>query len=255
MRQALRSFVAAGRYTGPFHTVTSRHFAAGSGKKVAVVLAGSGVFDGSEITEAVSTLIHLSAAGAEFSCYAPDKPQFHALDHTTGNEMESRNVLTESARIARGKITPLSKLDANSYAALVIPGGFGAAKNLCNHATEAQGDASKMVVDSDLEAAVKAFHASKKPIGLCCISPVIAAHVLKCKVTVGQAEEGDKWPYAGTVGAIQNYGGTHEIKQYNEVCVDQDNKVATSAAYMYEGAPHEVHESVGAMVKAVLDMA
>merc|ERR1719502_580583 len=165
----------------------------------------------------------------------------------------SRNVLVESARIARGKIAPLSSLDASAYAALVIPGGFGAAKNLCNHATVAQGDASKMVVNADLQKAMVAFHGAKKPIGLCCISPVIAAHVLKCKVTVGQAE-GDMWPYGGTVGAIANYGGTHELKAFNEVCVDEANRVVTSAAYMYEGKPHEIHDSVGAMIKATIAM-
>lgn len=224
-------------------------------KKVAVVLAGCGVFDGTECTEGVSVLIHLSANGAQATCFAPDKPQAHVLDHTTGNEIDvPRNVLVESARIARGKITALSQIDVSEFSALIIPGGFGAAKNLCNHATEAQGDASKMVVDPDVEAAIKAFRAADKPLGFCCISPVIAAHVLKCTVTVGQAE-GDKWPYAGTVGAIQNYGGTHEAKQLDEVCIDAANKVATSVGYMYDGEPHEIYESVGLMVKAVLDMA
>jgi len=223
-----------------------------SGKKVAVVLAGCGVYDGSECTEAVSTLIHLSAAGCVVSCYAPDVAQHHAVDHTTGKEMDApRNTLVESARIARGKVEALSGLDVAAFDVLIIPGGFGAAKNLCNHATVAQGDAAKMVVNPDVEKAVRAFHEAKKPIGMCCIAPVIAAHVLKCKVTVGQAE-GDKWPYAGTVGAIGNYGGSHEAKAWNEACIDEANRVVTSPGYMYDGAPHEIHESVGAMVKATI---
>merc|ERR1712216_775705 len=144
-------------------------------------------------------MIHLSAAGCKVSYYAPDVAQHHVLDHTTGKEIDApRNTLVESARLARGKVDALSALDPAAFDALVIPGGFGAAKNLCNHATVAQGDASKMVVNSDLEKAVRAFHGAKKPIGLCCIAPVIAAHVLKCTVTVGQAE-GDMWPYGGTV--------------------------------------------------------
>merc|ERR1712113_23179 len=226
----------------------------GKGKRVAVVLAGCGVFDGSEITEAISSLIHLTAAGCAVDCYAPDQAQHHAVDHTTGKEMDNRNVLVEAARIARGKIPPLGKLAPSQYDALIIPGGFGTAKNLCNHATVAQGDAAKMVVDPDLTKAIQAFSAAKKPAGFCCIAPVIAAYVLKCKVTVGQAE-GDKWPYGGTVGAIQAYGGTHEAKGPTEACVDQDKKVVTTPAYMYEGTTSEIHNSVGAMVKDVLALA
>eukprot|EP00930_Biecheleria_cincta_P055055 TRINITY_DN41428_c0_g1_i1.p1 TRINITY_DN41428_c0_g1~~TRINITY_DN41428_c0_g1_i1.p1 ORF type:complete len:281 (-),score=46.74 TRINITY_DN41428_c0_g1_i1:78-842(-) len=251
---AFRTVASSCRRSLPTVAMFSRGFAAGSGKKVAVVLAGCGVFDGTEVTEAVSTLIHLSAAGYQASCYAPNTPQHHVLNHTTGEEMDApRNTLVESARIARGKVADLGALDVSAYSALIVPGGFGAAKNLCNHATVAQGDSSKMFVNADLEKAILNFHAAKKPIGLCCIAPVIAAHVLKCRVTVGQAE-GDKWPYGGTVGAISNYGGTHELRAFNEACVDKSNLVVTSPAYMYEGAPHEIHESVGAMVKAVLDM-
>ena len=225
-------------------------------QQVAVVLAGSGVYDGSEIQEASSTLIHLSRAGAEVKCFAPDKEQFHVVDHTKGEEdANPRNVMVESARICRGAIAPLSDLkDAEGFDALIIPGGFGAAKNLCNHATEAQGDKSKLVVDGDLEVALKAFHAAKKPIGLCCIAPVIASAVLNAKVTVGKAE-GDQWPYGGTVGAIEAYGGKHEEHDIDGVCVDEENKVATAPAYMFEGKPHEIYDSVGKMIDATLKMA
>ena len=108
-----------------------------------------------------------------------------------------------------------------------------------------------MVVDADLEAAIRAFHAAKKPIGMCCIAPVIAAHVLKATVTVGEAE-GAKWPYGGTVGAVEAYGGTHQAAPFDGVCVDAENMVVTSPAYMYEGQPHEVFDSVGVMVSETL---
>jgi enhancing lycopene biosynthesis protein 2 len=220
--------------------------------QIAVVLSGSGVYDGSECTEAVAALVHVSRAGYTPVCFAPDKEQHHVVDHTTGDEQPApRNSLVESARIARGAVKPLADLDAYGFAALVVPGGFGAAKNLCNHATVAQGDASKMVVDADLEAAIKAFHAAKKPIGMCCIAPVIAAHVLKATVTVGEAE-GAKWPYGGTVGAVEAYGGTHQAAPFDGVCVDAENMVVTSPAYMYEGQPHEIFDSVGVMVSETL---
>ena len=167
--------------------------------KVAVVLAGNGVYDGSEIQEVMALMFTVSRAGYEAQCFAPDKPQHHVLDHTKGEEMsESRNVLVESSRICRGNIKPLSDLPSSvdEYACLFVPGGFGAAKNLCNHATEAQGDATKLIVEPDLEESIKKFNGSGKPIGMCCIAPVIGASVLNAKVTVGQAA-GDKWPYAG----------------------------------------------------------
>ena len=132
-----------------------------------------------------------------------------------------------------------------------MPGGFGAANRLCNHATVAQGDASKMVVDADLEAAIKAFHAAKKPIGMCCIAPVIAAHVLKATVTVGEAE-GAKWPYGGTVGAIEAYGGTHQAAPFDGVCVDAEEHGGDVAGVRSEGQPHKVFDSVGVMVSETL---
>ena len=235
--------------------VVARDLSSSTGApKVAVVLAGCGVFDGSELTEATSTLIHLSAAGVEYECFAPNKDQFHALDHTTGDEMAvPRNVMVEAARISRGAISPLGDLKSEDFSALFIPGGFGAAKNLCNHATVAQGDPSKLVVDPDLSKSLTAFQQAGKPIGICCIAPVIAASVLKCKVTVGQAE-GDKWPYGGTVGAIENYGGTHEATDIEGVCVDATAKVVTSPAYMYDGKPHEIYHSVGLMVTETLKL-
>ena len=231
-----------------------RHLSVVASPKVAVILSGCGVFDGCEVTEAASTLIHLSAANASYTCFAPNKNQHHVLDHTKGEEIDTpRNVMVESARIARGAVSPLDELKADDFHALVIPGGFGAAKNLCNHATVAQGDPSKLEIDPDVAKALTAFSAANKPIGLCCIAPVLAASVLKCKVTVGQPE-GDKWPYGGTVGAIQNYGGTHEDMGIDGVCIDAAARVVTSPAYMYDAAPHEVYESVGKMVHETLKL-
>jgi len=217
-------------------------------------LSGCGVYDGAEVQESTYALAHLSSAGCKVSCFAPNKPQFHVVDHSTGQPTEeSRNCLVESARIARGAVKPLSELSVDSFDALVIPGGFGAAKNLCNHATVAQGDVSKLEIDGDLERILKEFSAGGKPIGLSCIAPVIAAHVLKCTVTVGRSE-GDKWPYAGTSTAIENYGGKHVETDFDGVYVDSDAKVATACAYMYEGAPHEIYDSMGHMVRATLGL-
>ncbi|XP_040842622.1 glutamine amidotransferase-like class 1 domain-containing protein 3A, mitochondrial isoform X2 [Ochotona curzoniae] len=195
-----------------------------AGPRVAVVLSGCGVYDGTEIHEASAVLVHLSRGGAEVQLFAPDVPQLHVIDHTKGQpaESETRNVLRESARIARGKITDLAQLRAADHAAVIFPGGFGAAKNL-----------------------------------LCCIAPVLAAKVLRgVEVTVGhEQEEGGRWPYAGTAEAVKALGAKHCVKDVTEAHVDRGNKVVTTPAFMCEAALHHIYDGVGAMVRGVLELA
>ncbi|MED6235723.1 Glutamine amidotransferase-like class 1 domain-containing protein 3A, mitochondrial [Ataeniobius toweri] len=152
-------------------------------KRVAVVLAGCGVYDGSEIHEASAVLVHLSRGGAAVQMFAPNIDQMHVVNHLKGEPSEEkRNVLVESARLARGNIQDLSKLSVKDHDAIIFPGGFGAAKNLCTWAVQGK-DCS---VNDEVKATLQAFHSEGKPIGLCCISPVLAAKVLPgCEVTVG----------------------------------------------------------------------
>ncbi|KAL7881480.1 hypothetical protein AOLI_G00083280 [Acnodon oligacanthus] len=189
-----------------------------SSAKVAVVLSGCGVYDGTEIHEASAILVHLSREGAEVQMFAPDVTQMHVIDHGKGQpaEKESRNVLAESARIARGNITDLAKLNASNHDAVIFPGGFGAAKNLSTFAV----DGKDCSVNKEVERILKDFHKARKPIGLCCISPVLAAKVLPgVEVTVGHEEEqGGKWPYAGTAQAITALGAKHKIKEVTISC-------------------------------------
>jgi enhancing lycopene biosynthesis protein 2 len=222
---------------------------------VAVVLSGSGVYDGSEITEATATLVHLSRLETTFQCYAPNKEQMHAVNHTTGNEHDTnRNVLEESARIARGNVKPLSDLNVDEFDALIFPGGFGAAKNLSSWAV----DGVNCSVDEDVERVISSFHSASKPIGACCIAPVVIAKCIPgCTVTVGSGnvEDEENWPYAGTVGQIEELGCTHVENDITGVTVDGGNKIVTSPAYMYNGKPHEIFDSVGLMVEGVLKFA
>uniref|UniRef100_A0A2K6ELE9 Glutamine amidotransferase class 1 domain containing 3 n=1 Tax=Propithecus coquereli TaxID=379532 RepID=A0A2K6ELE9_PROCO len=215
--------------------------------RVALVLSGCGVYDGTEIHEASAILVHLSRGGAEVQIFAPDVPQMHVIDHTKGqpSESETRNVLTESARIARGKIADLATLSAANHDAAIFPGGFGAAKNLSTFAV----DGKDCRVNKDVERVLKEFHAAGKPVGLCCIAPVLAAKVLRgVEVTVGhEQEEGGKWPYAGTAEAIKALGAKHSH-------VDLKNKVVTTPAFMCETALHHIHDGIGAMVKKVLEL-
>jgi enhancing lycopene biosynthesis protein 2 len=216
-------------------------------KKVAVVLCGCGRGDGSEITEAVSCLIHLSRLGLHYACFAPDAPQSDVINHLTGKPaVDKRNQLVEAARIARGEISSLSGLDVDQFDAVVFPGGYGAAKNLCSFAA----DGPEMHVIPDVQRVIKGFHTQKKPIALCCIAPVLAAQVLGslaggpgCEVTIG----GD----SATATAISRMGSRNVAMKVTEAHVDQANRVYTTPAYMCEARPHEVYEGVGKMIEAM----
>ncbi len=218
--------------------------------KVAVVLSGCGVFDGSEIHEAVGVLLHLSKHGAAYECFAPDIAQMHVVDHATGEPVAgaSRNVMHESARIARGAIRPLAELHAHDYDAVFFPGGFGAAKNLSDFATKG----SACAVEPQTERVITEFHDAGKPIGMCCIAPAIAARVLGakaggpgCSVTIGDDP--------GTAQAIADMGSRNIARGVTEACIDEKNNLVTAPAYMYGDAPiHEVIEGIGHMVDQTL---
>jgi len=209
-------------------------------KKVAIILAGSGVYDGSEPHETTMAMYALAKNEMEYMCFAPDKPQAHVINHLTGDEMqESRNVLVESARLARGEIRDINELKAENYDAVLIPGGFGVAKNLCDFAFK--GD--QMTVDPAVEAAVRMFHKAGKPIGALCIAPVIIAKVLGAKVTIGKDEETGK--------AIEALGGRHESKDVTDITIDEKNKVVTTPCYMMASNPYEVGEGAEAAVEAL----
>lgn len=216
--------------------------------KVALVLSGCGVYDGSEIHESVSVLIHLSRHGADVKCFAPDIDQ-PAVNHLTGKpEAQKRNVLAESARIARGKIEPLSKLRAADFDAAVFPGGFGAAKNLCDFASAG----AECAVNPEVERVVKEFHAAGKPVGMCCIAPVIGARVLG-KAKGGPGIEVTIGDDADAAEAIARMGSANVSKPVTEAYVDEKNRIITAPAYMYGDAPvHHVYEGIGAMVDSVM---
>ena len=215
------------------------------GQRVAVVLSGCGRGDGSEIHESVSVLVHLSRRGLAYRCFAPDAPQRDVINHATGEPApgETRNQMVEAARISRGDIAPLSTLDVEAFDALVFPGGYGAAKNLCDFALAG----ADCRVEADVARVLKGFHAKKKPIALCCIAPVLAAKVLGtknagpgCRVTIGRDE--------GTAKAIASMGSTNVAMDATTSCVDQANRIITTPAYMCDASPFEVFTGIGAMI-------
>ncbi|XP_046903751.1 glutamine amidotransferase-like class 1 domain-containing protein 3, mitochondrial [Hypomesus transpacificus] len=223
------------------------------GKRVAVVLAGCGVYDGTEIHEASAVLVHLSRFGASVKMFAPNVDQMHVVDHLKGAPTEEkRNVLVESARLARGEIKDLSELGVKEHDAIIFPGGFGAAKNLCSWAVQGK----DCTVNDQVKATMQAFHAEGKPIGLCCISPVLAAKVFPgCEVTVGHEKDERSPDVPGTAEAITQLGCKHVNKSVSETHVDEKNKLVTTSAFMCKAPLHEIFDGIGAMVQDVLKLA
>lgn len=215
-------------------------------KNVGVVLSGCGVYDGAEIHEAVLTLLALDRAGAQAVCFAPDKSQLHVINHLTGDEMpETRNVLVESARIARGNIQPLSQADASQLDALIVPGGFGAAKNLSSFASEG----AECWIDKDLAKLTQQMYKANKPIGFMCISPALLPKLLdqQVRLTIGND------PDLGEV--IDAMGGEPVICPVDDIVVDIENKVVTTPAYMLAKSIGEAAEGIDKLVSRVLDLA
>lgn len=215
-------------------------------KSIAVILSGCGVFDGSEIHESVLTMLALSKNNAEVHFFAPDENQLTVINHITGeNKKENRNQMEEAARISRGKIAPLSSADANKLDALIIPGGFGAAKNLCNFAVKG----SDCEINKELLSLVRKMHELEKPLGLMCIAPVMLPKMLNTSVelTIGNDKE--------TIIQIEKMGGKHIPCSVDNIVVDHTNKVVTTPAYMLAQSISDAEVGINKLVKKVLEMA
>jgi enhancing lycopene biosynthesis protein 2 len=214
-------------------------------KKVAVILSGCGVYDGAEIYESVVTLLRLDQRGAQVQCFAPNIAQLHVINHLTGEEMpESRNVLVESARIARGEIKDIREADAEEFDALIIPGGFGSAKNLSNFAIEGTG----CTVQPDVLALTEAFAEAGKPIGLICISPALAAKIYGPGVTCTIGND------AETAAALNKMGATHKECAVSDIVEDKARKLVTTPAYMLAQSISEAASGINKLVDRVLEL-
>jgi len=217
-------------------------------KTVSVVLSGCGYLDGAEIRESVATLWALSQHEVEVKIFAPDEAQQVVMNHYSGKATsETRNMLAEAARIARGKIEPLSQLTEHHYDALIMPGGFGVAKNLCTFASDG---ASGMILSKELQNDITAMHADGRPIGAICIAPALVGLALKgrkLELTLGaegsEAEE------------LRKMGHTHIVTTPSEIHIDAANHIVTTPAYMYDDAPiNEVFVGIRKLVDEVLAM-
>jgi enhancing lycopene biosynthesis protein 2 len=213
-------------------------------KKVGVLLSGCGVFDGSEIHEAVITLLALDRAGVQSVCMAPNVAQLHVVDHLTQRPTdETRNVLTESARIARGEISDLADVSAEQLDAIIIPGGFGAAKNLSDFAIKG----AEAVVNPEVKRIVKEMVTAGKPVGAICIAPATLAKALEdenVSVTIGKDEE--------TAAAIEATGNTHIPCTVDTIHFDPDHNIVTTPAYMLGPGIKDVADGIEKLVQKVV---
>lgn len=215
-------------------------------KKIGVILSGCGVYDGSEIHEAVLTLLAISRSGAQAVCFAPDKQQVDVINHLTGEAMtETRNVLIEAARITRGEIRPLAQADAAELDALIVPGGFGAAKNLSNFASLGR----ECTVDRELKALAQAMHQAGKPLGFMCIAPTMLPKIFDfpLRLTIGTDID--------TAEVLEEMGAEHVPCPVDDIVVDEDNKIVTTPAYMLAQNIAEAASGIDKLVSRVLVLA
>ncbi len=214
--------------------------------KIGVMLSGCGVMDGAEIYESVLTLLALSKAGAQAVCMAPDVPQMHVINHLTGQETsEKRNVLVEAARIARGDIQDVKNVKASDLDALIFPGGYGAAKNLCDFAVKG----ADCKAQPEVARLAREMHKAGKPLGFICIAPALAAKIFegeKMTLTIGHEKE--------PAEAIGKMGHTHQECAAREIVSDQKNKIVTTPAYMLAQNIGEAADGIEKLVREVLAM-
>lgn len=225
--------------------------------KIGVLLSGCGVYDGAEIQEAVLTLLAIDEIGAEAVCISVNTAQHHVVNHLTGEEMnESRNMLVESARIARGAIREISDLDPIDIDGLVIPGGFGSAKNFTKWAFNGP--------DGEILPEVKLLLVNLlnigKPVAALCVSPVVLAKALEGSgihglVTIGTDEESSPYDIPGFMAGLESKGLKTTRKTVREICVDAENKIVTAPCYMMDASISEIRKNIRSAVEALRDLA
>ena len=214
-------------------------------KKFAVILAGCGQKDGAEINEAITLLLSIEQHDCEYQCFAPNRPQTDVVNHLTNAKAcgEQRNILVEAARIARGRVLPIEAFRAEDFDALVFSGGFGVAKNLCDYAYKG----AAMEVQSDVARVILEMHEAGKPIGGMCISPVLFARLIP-GVCITLGEEGTQ-----DADNVREMGAEHVQTEPGDVCVDNEEKIFTTPAYMLDTNIKEVYDGAFNMIEAILE--
>lgn len=224
--------------------------------RIGVLLSGNGVYDGSEIHESVFTLLAIDENRGEAVCMAPNLDQHHVVNHISGEEMaEKRNVLVEAARIARGAISDLSEMKTDNLDALVIPGGFGAAKNLTKWAFSGPDGE----INSEVKRIINEFAQAKKPIVGLCMGPTVIAKALedaglKEHLTVGTTDEASPYEIDAISQGMEKTGAVVEMKTIREIAIDTENRIITAPCYMMEGSITDVRNNIKQAIDELFEM-
>ncbi len=215
-------------------------------KKIAIILSGCGVYDGSEIHESVLTLLAIEQQGGTYRCFAPNINQHHVINHLTGvvSEDETRNVLVESARIARGDIEDIDELYQDEFDALIFPGGFGAAKNLCDFAIHAE----DYQINAEVLAATQTFIKADKPVGFMCIAPAMIPLIY------GDDAQGTIGKDRDIAESLMNRGLAHVDCEVDDIVVDEQRKLVSTPAYMLATSLVEAASGIDKLVKKVFSL-
>jgi len=224
--------------------------------KIGVLLSGCGVYDGVEIHEATMTLLSIAEIGAQAVCISVDKNQHHVVNHLTGEEMpQKRNMLVESARIARGNVSNIMDIDPVDIDALVIPGGFGSAKNFTSWAFDGP--------DGSILPEVKLLIVNLlnvgKPVAALCVSPVVMAKALEgsnihAKMTIGSDEMESPYDIKSFSSGLESLGATTEMKTVEEILIDKENKIVTAPCYMMDASILDIRRNVRSAIEALRDL-
>ncbi|MFI5204610.1 MAG: isoprenoid biosynthesis glyoxalase ElbB [Flavobacteriales bacterium] len=222
-------------------------------KKIAVILSGCGVYDGAEIQEAVFSLLCIAQKGASYQCFAPDIQQHHVVNHSTGEEMkETRNVLVEAARIARGDIKSLALYKPEEFDGLIIPGGFGAAKNLTKWAFNGPDGE----IDPHVQKAIVTTTTAKKPVAALCMGPAVVARAFKGSnvkpaLTVGTTDEKSPYDIKAVSQGLTAAGSVAVMKSVREIQIDTENKIISAPCYMMEATIDAVYANTQQAINAL----
>lgn len=224
--------------------------------KIAVILSGCGVYDGSEIHETVLSLLEIEAQGAEYSCFASNVEQHHVINHLTGEEMpEKRNVLVEAARIARGAIRPLNELELSKFDALFLPGGFGVAKNFTKWAFSGP----KGEILPEIKQVILTAVNKNMPIGALCMAPTTLAKAfenenINATLTVGTTKSASPYDIAAISNGMVSVGAKAAFSEVNGVVIDAKNKIVTSPCYMMDASISQIHKGIKRTVESLLGL-
>lgn len=223
--------------------------------KIGVLLSGCGVYDGSEVHESTFALLAIEQHGGEAVCFAPDTEQLHVINHLNGEEIDQkRNVLVESARIARGAIEAASEANPETLDALVIPGGFGTAKNHTQWAIKGP----ETDINPEVKRLILGMVEQKKPVVGLCMGPTTIAKALEgttthASLTVGTDQEASPYDIGGIAQGMEKVGAHARMRSITEIEVDETNRIISAPCYMMEASILQVHNNVQQAIKALFD--